>query len=123
EHLRSPDGPDALHDDHHAPGGRKRRLRWNRRRVPPLQRPDRARGVQPARAGDARECRPHLPSGGAVTVRCLRRFLAGARLLAIALLAVVAPVRAMADIASDHPAAILVFPKLVVDTANGLDTL
>lgn len=58
-----------------------------------------------------------------MTVRCLRRFLAGARLLAIALLAVVAPVRAMADIASDHPAAILVFPKLVVDTANGLDTL
>ena len=28
-----------------------------------------------------------------------------------------------ADIASDHPAAILVFPKLLVDTANGLDTL
>lgn len=31
--------------------------------------------------------------------------------------------RARADIASDHPAAILVFPKLLVDTANGLDTL
>jgi hypothetical protein len=28
-----------------------------------------------------------------------------------------------ADIASDHPAAILVFPKLLVDTVNGLDTL
>ncbi|MBX3026304.1 hypothetical protein KF840_15455 [bacterium] len=31
--------------------------------------------------------------------------------------------RARADIGSDHPAAILVFPKLLVDTANGLDTL
>jgi hypothetical protein len=31
--------------------------------------------------------------------------------------------RAVADVASDHPAAILVFPKLLVDTANGLDTL
>jgi hypothetical protein len=30
---------------------------------------------------------------------------------------------ARADIASDHPAAILVFPKLLVDTATGLDTL
>ena len=30
---------------------------------------------------------------------------------------------ATADVASDHPAAILVFPKLLVDTANGLDTL
>jgi hypothetical protein len=27
------------------------------------------------------------------------------------------------DIASDHPAAILVFPKLIVDTTNGLDTV
>ena len=33
------------------------------------------------------------------------------------------PVRAAADIASDHPAAILVFPKLIVDTTNGLDTM
>ena len=33
------------------------------------------------------------------------------------------PRPAPADIASDHPAAILVFPKLLVDTANGLDTL
>jgi hypothetical protein len=30
---------------------------------------------------------------------------------------------AHADIASDRPAAIVVFPKLLVDTANGLDTL
>jgi hypothetical protein len=30
---------------------------------------------------------------------------------------------ARADIASDHPAAILVWPKLLVDTVNGLDTL
>jgi hypothetical protein len=30
---------------------------------------------------------------------------------------------ARADIGSDHPAAILVFPKLLVDTTNGLDTL
>ena len=28
-----------------------------------------------------------------------------------------------ADVASDHPAAILVFPKLIVDTSNGLDTV
>ncbi len=28
-----------------------------------------------------------------------------------------------ADIASDHPAAIVVFPKLLVDTENGLDTM
>lgn len=33
------------------------------------------------------------------------------------------PPAVRADIASDHPAAILVFPKLLVDTANGLDTL
>jgi hypothetical protein len=37
--------------------------------------------------------------------------------------AVVGAPRATADIASDHPAAILVFPKLLVDTANGLDTM
>lgn len=30
---------------------------------------------------------------------------------------------ARADVASDHPAAILIFPKLLVDTANGLDTV
>ena len=35
--------------------------------------------------------------------------------------AVSSPVRA--DIGSDHPAAILVFPKILVDTATGLDTL
>ncbi len=40
-----------------------------------------------------------------------------------AILALALPVRASADIASDHPAAILVFPKLLVDTANGLDTV
>ena len=33
------------------------------------------------------------------------------------------PRAASADIASDHPAAILVFPKLLVDTTNGLDTM
>ena len=33
------------------------------------------------------------------------------------------PLAAAAEIGSDHPAAILVFPKLLVDTANGLDTL
>ncbi len=45
---------------------------------------------------------------------------------AVALAATALPgvtVPASADIASDHPAAILVFPKLLVDTANGLDTL
>ncbi len=31
--------------------------------------------------------------------------------------------RARADIASDHPAAILVFPKILVDTSTGLDTV
>jgi hypothetical protein len=30
---------------------------------------------------------------------------------------------AAADVASDHPAAILVFPKLIVDTSSGLDTV
>ena len=30
---------------------------------------------------------------------------------------------AAADVASDHPAAILVFPKLIVETSQGLDTL
>lgn len=59
-----------------------------------------------------------------MTPRGVRAFLS-LRLLAvgIAALAFAAPVRVSADIASDHPAAILVFPKLLVDTANGLDTL
>ena len=50
----------------------------------------------------------------------------GMRLLAAALalgVGLTAGGRAQADIGSDHPAAILVFPKLLVDTANGLDTL
>ena len=33
------------------------------------------------------------------------------------------PSGAVADITSDHPAAILVFPKIIVDTASGLDTM
>jgi hypothetical protein len=33
------------------------------------------------------------------------------------------PRGAFADVASDHPAAILVFPKLIVDTSGGLDTV
>lgn len=51
----------------------------------------------------------------------------GVRLLGLTLLgssigaSVNSPARA--DIASDHPAAILVFPKLLVDTANGIDTV
>lgn len=49
----------------------------------------------------------------------------GSRLLGATLLALTlawsGTVRA--DIASDHPAAILVFPKILVDTVNGLDTL
>ena len=48
--------------------------------------------------------------------------LFGAGLLALAL-CVAGRGPARADIASDHPAAILVFPKLLVDTVNGLDTL
>lgn len=46
-------------------------------------------------------------------------------LLSLALLGagIGGPQVALADIASDHPAAILVFPKILVDTANGLDTL
>jgi len=51
----------------------------------------------------------------------------GVRLLGLALLGLSvgagAAGSARADIASDHPAAILVFPKLLVDTANGIDTL
>jgi hypothetical protein len=49
------------------------------------------------------------------------RRLLGVGLLALGLVAGGGPARA--DIASDHPAAILVFPKLLVDTVNGLDTL
>jgi len=47
------------------------------------------------------------------------------RNLALALLSIAfaMPRAAWAEIGSDHPAAILVFPKLIVDTANGLDTL
>ena len=44
----------------------------------------------------------------------------GGRLLATCLRL---PRVSTADMASDHPAAILVFPKLIVDTANGLDTV
>jgi hypothetical protein len=44
-----------------------------------------------------------------------------AALLLMAALAV--PRAATADVGSDHPAAILVFPKLLVDTVNGIDTL
>jgi hypothetical protein len=48
----------------------------------------------------------------------------GRLLVAAALALSVAPAgAARADIASDHPAAILVFPKILVDTVNGLDTL
>jgi len=43
-----------------------------------------------------------------------------AALLAFVLLAL--PGVAVADVASDKPAAIVIFPKLLVDTANGLDT-
>ena len=42
-------------------------------------------------------------------------------LLLVACLA--APRPAAADVGSDHPAAILIFPKLLVDTTGGLDTL
>lgn len=54
-----------------------------------------------------------------------RRAKMSVRLLGAALVALglVGGGRVQADIASDHPAAILVFPKLLVDTANGLDTL
>ncbi|MDX2168862.1 MAG: hypothetical protein SF182_17455 [Deltaproteobacteria bacterium] len=43
----------------------------------------------------------------------------------MALIAVLLPSAhtATADVASDHPAAILVFPKLLVDTGSGLETL
>jgi hypothetical protein len=45
-------------------------------------------------------------------------------LLAIGCVALIGIGRpALGDVASDHPAAILVFPKLLVDTANGLDTI
>ncbi len=46
-------------------------------------------------------------------------------LLTAALLAgsIGAPRPAVGEIGSDHPAAILVFPKLIIDTANGLDTM
>lgn len=47
--------------------------------------------------------------------------LLGAALCALVAGGVVGPARA--DIASDHPAAILVFPKLLVDTANRIDTV
>src|SRR4051812_15130040 len=43
--------------------------------------------------------------------------------VAILVTACVVPSSGHADVASDHPAAILVFPKLLVDTANGIDTL
>ena len=47
--------------------------------------------------------------------------LLGLALCALGVGVVGGPVRA--DIASDHPAAILVFPKVLVDTVTGLDTL
>jgi hypothetical protein len=40
----------------------------------------------------------------------------------LTLACVTIPVRVVADIASDKPAAIVIFPKLLVDTSNGLDT-
>jgi len=60
-------------------------------------------------------------------MRTRRMWSMGVRavLLACGLLGawLVAPRTASADIGSDHPAAILVFPKLLTDTANGLDTM
>src|SRR6185369_12252500 len=57
---------------------------------------------------------------GGLRARAVRTAL-GAALVLTAALAV--PRAATADVGSDHPAAILVFPKLLVDTANGIDTL
>ncbi len=51
----------------------------------------------------------------------VHRVLALTIAAAICSASVVRPARA--DIGSDHPAAILVFPKLLVDTTGGLDTL
>jgi hypothetical protein len=57
------------------------------------------------------------------------RTLRGMRMRGVMLLigavaaSVMMPARSPADIASDHPAAILVFPKLIVDTSSGLDTM
>ena len=54
-----------------------------------------------------------------------RRFRLARRLIMLGVLLGLsaAPHPAAADVGSDHPAAILVFPKLLVDTTNGLDTL
>lgn len=43
--------------------------------------------------------------------------------LALLGVALAGPGPALADIASDHPGAILVFPKMLLDTADGLDTM
>jgi hypothetical protein len=42
--------------------------------------------------------------------------------MALALLGLSIPQNVSADVASDKPAAIVIFPKLLVDTSNGLDT-
>lgn len=55
-----------------------------------------------------------------VHIAC-RALATGAAVLASVLFAQSRPVAA--DITSSHPAAILVFPKLLVDTSNGLNTL
>jgi hypothetical protein len=43
--------------------------------------------------------------------------------MAIATALVISGAQARADVASDRPAAIVVYPKIVVDTANGVDTV
>lgn len=59
----------------------------------------------------------------ALPARTIRHWLG----LCLAVIVAAAPLagapRAAADVSSDHPAAILVFPKLLIDSANGLDTL
>src|SRR5262249_50487759 len=97
----------------------------HQRGVPDHRQRHLAGGVQPSRAGHARKDRPDLHSGGAVrtqgrSVDKLGRLVAAAAARCLCL-AAGGPVRA--DIGSDHPAAILVFPKILVQTATGLDTL
>lgn len=54
--------------------------------------------------------------------RCIGLLSLFGGMAALALVSLAIPAVVSADIASDKPAAILVFPKLLVDSANGLDT-
>src|SRR5262249_21392062 len=100
------------------------------RGIPSARHTTGARRVQRRRTRNAREDRSDHHSGGAGSALRVRRRanrrgpvlipLVAATVLSVGL---AMPRHALADIASDHPAAILVFPKLLVDTSSGLDTI